>query len=110
MTRQTVFVLVEQLENVTLLLRLRGNSKVEMGALERRRELTTRLSNLVETAQNAGEVRSDITPRTVARLIFGMINSLTVWYRPERGENMEVLADAVVRMAFEGMGERDAQA
>ncbi len=109
-TRQTVFVLVEQLENVTLLLRLRGNSKVEMGALERRRELTTRLSNLVETAQNAGEVRSDITPRTVARLIFGMINSLTVWYRPERGENMEVLADAVVRMAFEGMGERDAQA
>lgn len=101
-TRQTVFVLVEQLGNVTLLLRLRGNSAVEQEALTRRRALTDRLSVLVQAAQDAGEMRGDITARTVARLIFGMINSLSTWYRPERGENVERLADAVVRMAFEG--------
>lgn len=103
-TRQTVFVLVDQLENVTLLLRLRGNSEVEQKALERRRELTDRLSALVQRAQEAEEVRTDVSARTLARLIFGMINSLATWYRPERGENVEKLADAVVLMAFEGMG------
>ncbi|MDO4916298.1 MAG: TetR/AcrR family transcriptional regulator [Rothia sp. (in: high G+C Gram-positive bacteria)] len=102
-TRQTVYVLVEQLENVTLLLRVRGNSVVETQALKRRRELTNRLSSLVEKAQEAGDVRKDISARTVARLIFGMINSLNVWYKPERGGNVEKLADAVVRMAFSGM-------
>lgn len=103
-SRQTVYVLVEQIENVTLLLRLRGNSPVEVEALERRRELTNQLSQLVEDAQSAGEIRADISDRNIARLIFGMINSLSTWYRPERGENVEKLADAVVRMAFEGIG------
>lgn len=102
-TRQTVYALVEQFDNVTLLLRLRGNSQVETEALERRRELTNRLSALVHKAQEAQEVRSDISDRTIARLIFGMINSLATWYRPERGENVEKLADAVVQMAFDGM-------
>lgn len=102
-TRQTVYALVEQFDNVTLLLRLRGNSQVETEALERRRELTNRLSALVKTAQEAKEIRQDISDRTIARLIFGMINSLATWYRPERGENVERLADAVVQMAFDGM-------
>lgn len=101
--RHTVYALVEQFDNVTLLLRLRGNSPVEITALERRRELTDRLSTLVEKAQSSDEIRDDISARTIARLIFGMINSLATWYRPDRGENLEKLADAVVRMAFEGM-------
>ena len=107
-TRQTVYALVEQFDNVTLLLRLRGNSLVETEALERRRELTNRLSALVKTAQEAKEIRQDISDRTIARLIFGMINSLATWYRPERGENVEKLADAVVQMAFDGMADSTA--
>ncbi|WP_068170858.1 TetR/AcrR family transcriptional regulator [Rothia sp. ND6WE1A] len=107
-TRQTVYALVEQFDNVTLLLRLRGNSQVETEALERRRELTSRLSALVKTAQEAKEIRQDISDRTIARLIFGMINSLATWYRPERGENVEKLADAVVQMAFDGMADSTA--
>lgn len=107
-TRQTVYALVEQFDNVTLLLRLRGNSQVETEALERRRELTNRLSVLVKTAQEAKEIRQDISDRTIARLIFGMINSLATWYRPERGENVEKLADAVVQMAFDGMADSTA--
>lgn len=103
-TRQTVYVLADQIENVTLLLRLRGNSPVEVRALERRRELTTRLSDLINKAQDAGELRDDTDARTFARLTFGMINSLSTWYKPAGGENVEKLADAVIRMAFEGMG------
>lgn len=103
-TRQTVYVLAEQIENVTLLLRLRGNSPVELRALERRRELTTRLSELIKQAQDAGELRDDTDARTFARLTFGMINSLSTWYKPAGDQNVEKLADSVIHMAFEGMG------
>lgn len=103
-TRQTVYVLAEQIENVTLLLRLRGNSPVELRALERRRELTTRLSELIKQGQDAGELRDDTDARTFARLTFGMINSLSTWYKPAGDQNVEKLADNVIRMAFEGMG------
>ena len=39
----------------------------------------------------------------LARLIFGMINSLAVWYDPARGGDLEALADTVVDMAFQGI-------
>lgn len=102
--RQTVFVLAEHLPEVTLLLRLRGNTPVEDAALGKRRELTVRLSNLVGAAQEAGFVRQDADPATLARLIFGMINSLSVWYDPTRGSDVNALADTVVEMAFHGIG------
>lgn len=101
--RQTVYVLADHLPQVTLLLRLRGNTPVEAAALAKRRELTDRLSALVAAAQESGEVRGGENPRTLARLIFGMINSLSVWYRPERGGDVEELADTVVEMAFHGI-------
>lgn len=101
--RQTVFVLVEQLDNVTLLLRLRGNTDIQERALTRRRQLTYRLSDLILAAQEDGELRQDTDSRTLARLTFGMINSLSTWYRPERGTDIDRLADTVAKMAFQGM-------
>lgn len=101
--RQTVFVLAEHLPYVTLLLRLRGNSPAQQAALEKRRALTSRLAALVGAAQEAGQVRQSADARTLARLIFGMVNSLTVWYDPARGGDIEALADTVVDMAFRGI-------
>lgn len=101
--RQTVFALVEHLPYVTLLLRLRGNSPAQEVALDKRRVLTTRLARLVEGAQAEGAVRTDTDPRTLARLIFGMVNSLAVWYDPARSEDLDALADDVVTMAFRGI-------
>lgn len=101
--RQTVFVLVEQLDNVTLLLRLRGNTDIQERALTRRHQLTYRLSDLILAAQEDGELRQDTDSRTLARLTFGMINSLSTWYRPERGTDIDRLADTVAKMAFQGM-------
>lgn len=60
--RGTLRVLVEKMPEVTLLLRLRGNSAVELAAMERRRAITRRLGEMIAAAQEAGAVRGDITP------------------------------------------------
>jgi hypothetical protein len=98
-----VHVLVERLPNVTLLLRLRGNTPVERAALERRREFDRAITGLVTAARDAGELRDDIDPRIAERLLFGMINSIVEWYRPEGPEDAERLARDVVSVATDGL-------
>ena len=101
--RRSAEVLVELLPYVTLLLRVRGNTATEREALARRRELDARLSRLVQDAIDAGEVRADIDPRMVSRLLFGMVNSLTEWYRPDGPHGPAELGDALVALAFDGL-------
>ena len=87
MLDRAVHVLVERLPYVTLLLRLRGNTPVERAALDRRREFDRAVTALVVEARDAGELRADIDPRVAERLLFGMINSIVEWYRPEGPED-----------------------
>nr|WP_241247939.1 TetR/AcrR family transcriptional regulator [Micrococcus sp. KRD096] len=105
--RGTLGVLAEKQPEVTLLLRLRGNSAVEVAAVERRREITRRLGDLLEAAQAAGAVRSDVTPRNLARLALGMINSIVDWYRPDRGvpgqQGPDQMIDAVTGVVLGGL-------
>jgi AcrR family transcriptional regulator len=101
--RGSVAVLVERLPFVTLLLRVRGNTKVERAALARRREFDHLITDLVKQAEAEGDVREGLDPATVARLLFGMVNSLTEWYRPRRGSDHAELADTVCHMAFDGI-------
>lgn len=98
-----VHVLIEKLPYVTLLLRVRGNSEVERNALTRRREFDRAVTALVVEARNEGSVRSDIDPSVVTRLIFGMINSIVEWYRPEGPESADQLASDVLAVALEGL-------
>ncbi len=67
---------------VSVLFRVRGNSATELAAMERRRSFDALLSELVREAQRAGEIRADIDPALLVRLVFGMSNSLVEWYRP----------------------------
>jgi AcrR family transcriptional regulator len=101
--RGAVHVLVDKLPYVTLLLRVRGNSEVERAALARRREFDRAVTALVMEARNEGSVRSDIDPSVVTRLIFGMINSVVEWYRPEGPESADQLASDVLAVALEGL-------
>ncbi|WP_104181532.1 TetR/AcrR family transcriptional regulator [Arthrobacter sp. B0490] len=101
--RRTVFVLVEQMPYVTLLLRLRGNSDVELQALERRRSITGQVAAFIERAQKEGSIRTDLSSRSAARLLLGMINSIVDWYKPEAGKSTDALADTVVALAFSGL-------
>ncbi|MFD7166144.1 TetR/AcrR family transcriptional regulator [Streptomyces violascens] len=104
-TRRTVEVLMAELPYVTLLLRVRGNTKTERWAMERRREFDQRVSDLLKAAVADGDLRADLDIRLATRLLFGMVNSLVEWYRPQHeGEaDGDQVADTVVRMAFEGL-------
>lgn len=101
--RRSVQVLVAELPYVTLLLRVRGNTEAERWALERRRELDRRLAALVQEAIDAGQVRGDVDPRLVARLLFGTVNSVAEWYRPDGAHSVDEVADALVAQAFGGL-------
>lgn len=105
--RGTLRVLVEKMPEVTLLLRLRGNSAVELAAMERRRAITRRLGEMIAAAQEVGAVRGDITPRNLARLALGMINSIVDWYRPDRGapgqQGPGQMIDAVTGVVLGGL-------
>ena len=101
--RGAVHVLVERLPSVTLLLRLRGNTEVERNAMARRRAFDRSVTQLVIEARDEGSLRSDIDARVAERLLFGMINSIVEWYRPEGPEDADRLADDVIAVAFAGL-------
>ena len=100
---ESVGVLVAHQPAVTLLLRVRGNSAVELDALRRRRELDTRLAGLVREAVEEGSLRDDVNPDVVSRLLFGMVNSLVEWHRPGGPVEPEQLARSVAVVAFDGL-------
>ncbi|ROZ65735.1 TetR/AcrR family transcriptional regulator [Kocuria soli] len=101
--RGTVRVLVEQMPYVTLLLRLRGNSEVEMAALQRRRQFTRQLGELITRAQEDGQIRQDVSAVAAPRLLLGMVNSLVDWYRPTTIGSADVVADTVAKIALDGL-------
>lgn len=103
-TRRTVEVLMDELPYVTLLLRVRGNTDTERWALERRREFDQRVADLLKAAAADGDLRADVDIRLATRLLFGMVNSLVEWYRPQSGGyDGDQVAETVVRLAFDGL-------
>jgi len=106
--RLTAETLIDELPCVTLLLRIRGNTDIERRALARRRSIDARLAGLVGAAAEAGEIRDDINPRLVSRLLFGMINSIQEWYRPgSRTSPRQGLVDAAVSLSLDGLRRHD---
>ena len=101
--RESVEILVRRLPAVTLLLRVRGNSEVELAALKRRRVLDDKLAALVAEAVAEGSLRPDIPPELISRLLFGTVNSLAEWYRPGGPADAGLIAEAIVSMAFDGL-------
>ena len=108
LVRGSVLVLAGNLPFVTLLLRVRGNTKVEREALARRREFDRLVAGLVAEAAAEGDLRSDIDPAVTARLLFGLVNSLIEWYRPRGPAAADQLADTVTAVAFDGLRVRPA--
>ena len=104
--RGTVGLLVNELPHVTLLLRVRGNTEVERHALERRREFQRAVTKLVEEAEQEGEIAVGDDKALVARLLFGMVNSVTEWYRPGGDLSATILADIVVALGMQGLRPR----
>jgi AcrR family transcriptional regulator len=103
LTRRSVLLLVAELPFVTLLLRVRGNTKAERRAIARRREFDTAVASLVTQARDEGDLRQDVDPALVARLLYGMINSVVEWYRPRGAGRSGDLAEVIVAVAFDGL-------
>jgi AcrR family transcriptional regulator len=105
LARRSVLLLVAELPFVTLLLRVRGNTRTERAALARRREFDAAVASLVAQARDEGDLRPDVDPALVARLLYGMINSVVEWYRPRDGERSASaeLAEIIVAVAFDGL-------
>jgi len=102
--RLTAQTLIDELPYVTLLLRIRGNTDVERAALARRRAIDARLADLVAAAAAGGQIRDDIDPRLVSRLLFGMINSIHEWYRPDnRTGTRQAIVEAAVSISLGGL-------
>ena len=101
--RRTVEVTVQRLPEVALLLRVRGNTATERWILEQRRRFDRLVAAIVKQAQVNGEIRADIEPGLITRLLFGMLNSITEWYRPGGGLGLEDIVAAVSRIAFAGL-------
>ena len=104
--RGSARVLAAELPYVTLLLRVRGNTEAERWALERRRDFDRRITALVREAASDGDVRSDLDPRLVTRLLFGMVNSLVDWFRPGGAHGRQQVEDALVAVALDGVRPR----
>ena len=102
--RTSVVVLADHLPAVTLLLKVHGNTPAERAVLDRRRHIDQRLAAMVREAAAEGAVRSDLDPLLISRLLFGMVNSLTEWVRPDL--DADALADAVTTLAFDGLARR----
>lgn len=101
-----VRILSDHLPAVTLLLRVRGNSDVERAAMERRRHIDERLAVLVRQSVEEGDLRADVDPEVISRLIFGMVNSLVDWYRPGGPLSTDALAATIASVLFEGLQPR----
>lgn len=101
--RGAVHALIDHLPYVTLLLRVRGNSDVEKRALARRRVFDQRVTDVVARAQREGMLRGDVDPALATRLLFGMVNSLTEWYRPDGPQGADEMASTVLAAALDGL-------
>ncbi|WP_034265190.1 TetR/AcrR family transcriptional regulator [Actinospica robiniae] len=104
--RRTCLELVRNLPYVTLLLRVRGNTEAERDALERRREFDHRVAELAAAAVADGDLRADVDPRLTARLVFGLVNSVAEWYRPDGPVSGETVADALGSLVLDGLRPR----
>lgn len=100
--RGAVEITIAKLPEVALLLRVRGNTRGERRVLQRRREFDHAIAEMFAKAQHEGGLRRDIDPRLATRLLFGMLNSITEWYRPEGTMRAPEIAETVFKIAFEG--------
>lgn len=98
-----VRILASHQPSVTPLLRVHGNSALERSALERCRRTDEQLAALVRSAATEGDLRADVDPDVISRLIFGMVNSLVDWYRPDGPLDADVLATTISSVLFDGL-------
>lgn len=101
--RRVAEVTLRLLPELTVLFRIHGSSKTERDAVERRRQFDRLVSELIAEAQRDGDLRDDLDPRLVSRLIFGMSNSVVEWYRSGSALSADAIVNAIETIVSEGI-------
>lgn len=104
--RRVAEALLAELPYVTLFLRVRGNTPTEQHALQVRRDFDRRVSDLMRRAAEAGQLRRDVDHDLVTKLVFGGINSLIEWYRPDGKTPAATIVDQIAALALDGLRRR----
>jgi hypothetical protein len=65
------------------------------------------MAGLVEEAVAEGDLRRDLDPAVVSRLMFGMVNSLTEWLKPNSTLDSAQLARTLDAIVFDGLRRRE---
>lgn len=106
---RSVVVTLEFVQEVELLQRVKGNTPTERRAMAWRRRFDREVAALVRQAVAADQLAASVDAALTTRLIFGMGNSITQWYRREGELKPEQIADAVSRLIFQGIGKEIAR-
>ena len=102
--RRVAEVTLQSLPELSVLVRVRGNSPTEVRAMDRRRRFDRVVADLMREAIREGDVRKDVDPRVMTRLIFGMSNSVVEWFRPGRDVSAGQLVENIVGFAMRAVG------
>jgi len=95
---------LDDLGKVSLVLRQKPDSVTGEKITERRREHDRRLSAIIEAAQQSGDVRNDIHPVLLSRLLMGMIAWLVEWYDPQRTRfEKDEIREAILSLILNGI-------
>jgi AcrR family transcriptional regulator len=86
-----------------LLQRIKGNTKAERQSLDRRRYIYRAVEGLMRDAISAGQIRSDIDAALLARLVLGMSDSISQWYRPNGEFAPRDVSGAMLEIVFAGI-------
>lgn len=84
---------------VEVLLRLKGNSDLEVALMERRRAFNRAASDILREAVDSGELRAGVDVTVLNRLSVGIFNSLIESYRPGAGKSAGEMVEVAVRYA-----------
>jgi AcrR family transcriptional regulator len=91
------------LPEASVLVRLRGNSDIEVEAVARRELFDRNIAAVLARGQAQGTVRADLDAKLATLLILGMITWVTEWYRPEGEFDLSVIADTIVGICLQGI-------
>jgi AcrR family transcriptional regulator len=101
--RRVATLALELRYELTVLVRVHGNSDAERDAVVRRRQFDERVTAIVRSAQDAREFDPTLDASLAVRLMFGMVNSIVEWYKPDGPLPIERIADALAQIVFSGV-------
>jgi AcrR family transcriptional regulator len=100
---RTLEVGLEHLDEVAVLLRLRGNTELERGMLDRRRAFDRAVAAVMQEAVDSGDLPAGTEVMLMTRLIMGMNNWLTEWYQPSGPLDAGTVIDTITGFVMAGL-------